>query len=133
MVRNLPANAGNVRDTVRSLCQKDPLEKEVATHCSILAWEIPWTEKPGRVQSLGLQRVRHNSAIKQQRCSNDTRQQGAVVLMCISLLISDTFMRTFRVHVGHLYVLLGKISIQFLCLFLNHIVWVGLYFCYSVV
>ena len=117
----------------RSLGWEDPLEKEVATHCSILAWEIPWTEKPGRVQSLGLQRVRHNSAIKQQRCSNDTRQQGAVVLMCISLLISDTFMRTFRVHVGHLYVLLGKISIQFLCLFLNHIVWVGLYFCYSVV
>ena len=80
----------------------------MATHCSILAWEIPWTEKPGRVQSLGLQRVRHNSAIKQQQCSNDTRQQGAVVLICISLMISDTFMRTFRVHVGHLYSFPGE-------------------------
>ena len=60
MVRNLPANAGNVRDTVRSLCQKDPLEKEVATHCSILAWRIPWTEELVRLWSMGLQRVGHD-------------------------------------------------------------------------
>ena len=39
---------------VQSLYQKDPLEKELATHSSVLAWEIPWTEKPGRLQSLGL-------------------------------------------------------------------------------
>ena len=51
-----------------------------------------------------------------------------MVLIFISLMISDTFMRTFRVHVGHLCVLFGKISIQFLCLFLNHIVWVGFFF-----
>ena len=43
---------------VRSLGQEDALEKEMATHFSILAWEIPWTEKPGRLQSMGLQKSR---------------------------------------------------------------------------
>ena len=42
---------------VRSLGREDPLEKEMATHSSILAWRIPWTEKPSRLQSTGLQRV----------------------------------------------------------------------------
>ena len=57
MVRNLPA----MQETwVRSLDQKDPLEKGMATHSSILAWRIPWTEEPGMLQSLGSQRVRHN-------------------------------------------------------------------------
>ena len=45
---------------VQSPGQEDPLEKEMATHSSILAWKIPWTEKPGRLQSMGSQRVRHN-------------------------------------------------------------------------
>ena len=45
---------------VQSLGQEDALEKEMATHSSILAWEIPWTEEPGRLQSVGLQRVGHN-------------------------------------------------------------------------
>ena len=45
---------------VRSLGREDPLEKEMATHSSILAWRIPWTEEPGRLQSRGLQRVGHN-------------------------------------------------------------------------
>ena len=49
---------------VQSLGQEDPLEKE--THSSILAWEIPWREGPGGPQSMGLQRVRHNSATEQQ-------------------------------------------------------------------
>ena len=39
---------------------EDPLEMEMATHSSVLAWRIPWTEEPGRLQSVGLQRVRHN-------------------------------------------------------------------------
>ena len=42
---------------VQFLGQEDPLEKEMATHSSILAWEIPWTEEPGALQSMGLQRV----------------------------------------------------------------------------
>ena len=54
MVRNPPA----VWETwVQSLGWKDPLEKGTATHSSILAWKIPWTEEPGRLQSMGLQRV----------------------------------------------------------------------------
>ena len=45
---------------VRSLGQKDPLEKEMATHFSTLAWKIAWTEEPVRLQSMGLQRVGHD-------------------------------------------------------------------------
>ena len=45
---------------VRSLGQEDPMEEEMATHSSILAWKIPWTEEPGRLQSMGSQRVRHD-------------------------------------------------------------------------
>ena len=44
----------------RSLGREDPLEKEMATHSSILAWRIPWTEEPGRLQSTGSQRVGHD-------------------------------------------------------------------------
>ena len=54
MVKSLPV----IQETqVRSLGQEDPLEKEMATHSSILAWEIPWTEEPDRLQSMGSQRV----------------------------------------------------------------------------
>ena len=45
---------------VQSLGQEYPLEKEMITHCSILAWRIPWTEEPGGLQSMGLQRVGPN-------------------------------------------------------------------------
>ena len=60
MVKNLPAIAGNARDAVRSLGQEDPLEEGMATHSSILAWKIPWTEEPDWLQSVGLQRVGHD-------------------------------------------------------------------------
>ena len=57
MVKNLPA----VQEIqVQSLGWEDLLEKGMATHSSILAWKIPWTEEPGGLQSMGLQRVRHN-------------------------------------------------------------------------
>ena len=59
MVKNLPANAGDARD-IRSLGQEDPLEEEMATHSSILAWKIPWTEESGGLQFMGSQRVRHD-------------------------------------------------------------------------
>ena len=52
---------------VRSPSQEDPLEKEMATCSSILAWEIPWTEEPGGLQSMGSQRVGHDLATKQQQ------------------------------------------------------------------
>ena len=53
VVKNPPANAGNTRDVVQSLGQGDPLEKGRATHSSVLVWRIPWTEEPGRLQSMG--------------------------------------------------------------------------------
>ena len=60
MVKN-PAIMQEMQETqVQSLGQKDPLEEEMAIDSSILAWEIPWTEEPGGLQSTGLQRVRHN-------------------------------------------------------------------------
>ena len=60
MVKNPPANEGNVRDAVQSLGREDPLEEGMATHSSILAWRIPWTEEPGGLQSIGSQRVGHD-------------------------------------------------------------------------
>ena len=57
MVKNLPAL---LESWVRSLVWEDPLEKEMATHSSILAWRIPWTDEPGGLQSTGSQRVGHN-------------------------------------------------------------------------
>ena len=57
MVKHLPA----MKETwVLSLGRKDPLEKEMATHSSTLAWKITWTEEPGRLQSMGSQRVGHD-------------------------------------------------------------------------
>ena len=57
LVKNLPA----MQETwVRPLGWEDPLEKEMATHSNILAWRIPWTEEPGGLQSMRLQRVKHD-------------------------------------------------------------------------
>ena len=64
MVKNPPAMQ---EMWAQSLGWKDPLEKEMAIHSNILAWEIPWTEKPSRLQSMGLQRIGHNLATKQQQ------------------------------------------------------------------
>ena len=64
MVKELPA----VQKTqVQSLGQEGPLEKEMATHSSILAWEILWTEESGRQRSRGLQRVKHKRALRERR------------------------------------------------------------------
>ena len=57
MVKNPPANQ---ETWVLSLGQEDPLEEGMATHSSIVAWIIPWTEEPGRLQSMGSQRVGHD-------------------------------------------------------------------------
>ena len=56
------ASACNAGDRIRSLSREDPLEKEMAPHSSTLAWKIPWTEEPGRLQSMGSQRVGHDWA-----------------------------------------------------------------------
>ena len=59
MVKNLPAMQQN---EVQSLGREDPLEKRMATHLNILAWRIPWSEKPGSLWSMGSQRVGHGCA-----------------------------------------------------------------------
>ena len=60
LVKKLPAVQEMQGLQVQSLDQEDPLGKEMATHSSILAWRIPWTEEPGGLQSVGLQRVGHD-------------------------------------------------------------------------
>ena len=60
VVKNSPAKAGDLRDAGSISGQEDPLEEGMATHSSMLAWSIPWTEGPGGLQSTGSQRVGHN-------------------------------------------------------------------------
>ena len=59
-VKHLPAMQETQETWVQSLGQEDPLEEEMATHSSILTWRIPWTEEPGRLQSMGSHRIRHD-------------------------------------------------------------------------
>ena len=59
LIKNLPASAGDTRDANLIPGSGRFLEDEMATHSSILTWEIPWTEKPGRLKSVELQRVEH--------------------------------------------------------------------------
>ena len=68
MVKNLLAKQEmQVQSLHLQRAGEDPLEKEMTTHSSILAWKIPWTEKPGGLQSMGSQRVRHNLGTEQQQ------------------------------------------------------------------
>ena len=76
MVKNLPTV---LKTVVRSLGQEEPLEKGMATHSSILAWRIPWTEEPGGLQSMGSQRVGHNWA--------------TFISLCLLLLLLSRFSR----------------------------------------
>ena len=64
VVKTLPVDAGSAETWAQFMSWEDPPEKEIATHSSILAWEIPWTEEPGRLQSMGSQRVGHHLATK---------------------------------------------------------------------
>ena len=68
-----PENLTAMQETqVLSLSWEDPLEKEIATHSSTLAWKIPWTEEPGGLQSMGLQRVGHKS-VSEHRHEQDSK------------------------------------------------------------
>ena len=67
---------------VRSLDQKDPLEEEMATHSSILAWKIPWTEEPGGLQSMGVtKRVGHDLALSSNQTTN--MEFIRIILYCL--------------------------------------------------
>ena len=80
-VKNLPA----MRETwVQFLGWEDPLEEGMATHSSILAWRIPWTEEPGGLQFMGLQRVRHNLMNEQsQQISYFYHASSGYVCVCV--------------------------------------------------
>ena len=76
MVKKVPA----MQETwFQSLAKEDPLKKEGATHTSILAWEIPWTEEPGGLQSMGSQRVGQDWVTEQQQ-KHDERNKNELVL-----------------------------------------------------
>ena len=62
VVKNPPANARDIRDAESVPGLEDPLEEGMATHSSIFAWKIPWTEEPRGLQSVGSQKVRHDRA-----------------------------------------------------------------------
>ena len=69
---------------VQSLGWEDLLEKEMSTHSSVLAWEIPWTEEPDRLQSMGSQGVRHNLVTqKQQQQQQDIEDQYSLIGYCV--------------------------------------------------
>ena len=84
MVKNPDASTG---DMGSSSCQEDPLKKEMATHPSILAWEILWTEEPGGLQSMGSQRVRHNLVTKQQQQHNNELDSTEINIYIYSQLL----------------------------------------------
>ena len=87
MVKNPPA----MQETqVQSLGQEDPLEKEMATHSSILAWRIPWTEDPDGLQSMGSQRVGHDLAAKPQSETNE-EADGNFILAWSSVATVNIF------------------------------------------
>ena len=80
---------GDREKQIRSLDQEDPLEEEMATHSSMLAWKIPWTEELGRLQSVGSQRVGHNLVTEdailkrdQQHCD---RKNSKMILKILTL------------------------------------------------
>ena len=89
MVKNLPA----MQETqVWSLGLEDPLEKGMATHSSILAWEVPWAEEPGGLQSMGSQRVRHDWVYEQ----TATGQIYPLKLGVKKLIVSSLMLNSYK-------------------------------------
>ena len=86
MVKNPPARAGDLGSI---LVQKDPLEKEMATHSSILAWIVPWTEELGRLQSMGSHRI---------------KLRKKVTLYCEFKVNSHLFIHSLNKHLSDLFV-----------------------------
>ena len=79
-VKNLPAMQ---KAWVQSLGWEDSMEKEMATHSGILAWEIPWTDNPGGLQCMGTHRVRHDLATKQKQCKERRTSRLYIVILLI--------------------------------------------------
>ena len=81
VVKNLPAIAEEIQIQVHSLSQGDPLEDDMATHSSILAWRITWTEESGRLQSIGSQRVGQNWSIFTGTHTDDLRCRFVICVL----------------------------------------------------
>ena len=97
MVKNWPANAGDNETQVRSPSWEDPLEEGMATHSSILAWRIPWTEEPGGLLSKGLQRVGHDwsdlTFVHAQTKFKETKSRKAFPLPLVAVVDSGMSIR----------------------------------------
>ena len=100
---------------VQSLGQEDPLEKEMATHSSTLAWEIPWTEEPDRLQSMGSQRVGHNWVTSLYQLYSDWWEVITHYSFDLHFCNNEQCWVSFHVFIGHLYVIFGEMSIYMLC------------------
>ena len=97
MVKTLPAKQ---ETRAQSLCGEDPLEKRMATNSRIFTWEIPWTEEPGRLLFVGLQRVRHDLGSKQQQQHNHS--YIALLLLLDSIVNSSPLLSPKRAaQTGH--------------------------------
>ena len=107
---------------VQPLGWEDPLEMEIATHSSILAWEIPWTEEPGGLQSMESQRAGHNLMTKQQHSNryDVLTLHGLDLYFSDDLLMLSTFSCTCWLFICLLWK--KKMSIQFLWPFFNQII-----------
>ena len=76
--------------------REDPLNKEMATHSSILAWKIPWMEDPGELQSMGSQRVRHNLATKRQMLCKSAKPETALKELIVECVKQNIYTRSYN-------------------------------------
>ena len=95
---------------VGSLVQEDPLEKEMATHSSILAWEIPQTKEPGRLQCMGLKRIRHDCATEFQ--IGKGVRQGCILSPCLFNFYAEYIMRDAGLEEAHAGVKIAERNIN---------------------
>ena len=110
VLKPLPANAG---DAGRSLGWKDPLDKEMTTHSSILAWEIPWTEEHGGLQSMESQKSQIQLSNYTTIILTGMRLYLTVILISISPMISNHQVEHLFIYLLYLYIFFGKTSILY--------------------
>ena len=102
VVKNLPASAGDTEDVGSIPGQEDPLKRDMATHSSIFAWKIPWTEEPGGLQLMGSQRVRYDWAYVHAHTPTARTQLNTAMIIsvltmnCISLILQRQKVRLWK-------------------------------------
>ena len=128
-IKNLPAMWETQERQVWSLSQKDTLEEGMAIHSSILAWRIPWTEEPGRLQSRGLQRIGHHwSTTHTHMCVHThahthtpthTHTHTHTSACAPNMLLASCFIKFHSVHLDMFYTLIWWA----VYIFLSHLPW----------